>query len=128
MAQLSELHSVAVGQLTGNNEVTAISIIISLFAGYSDNIDNYLSFSRTIMFFPIFYLGYLFTSEHTRVLRNKKFIHNHFSPSADLLLVKRRGILMKLIEQVSEPSSKDLQQDWIRETLTRLTEQALGHS
>ncbi|MGI2315157.1 acyltransferase family protein, partial [Staphylococcus cohnii] len=54
--------------------VLPISIIISLFAGYSDDIDNYLSFSRTIMFFPIFYLGYLFTSEHTRLLRSKKFM------------------------------------------------------
>ncbi|MBO1216996.1 acyltransferase family protein [Staphylococcus nepalensis] len=53
--------------------VLPIAIIISLFAGYSDNIDNYLSFSRTIMFFPIFYLGYLFTSNHTLTLRNKKF-------------------------------------------------------
>src|SRR5699024_12788150 len=53
--------------------VLPIAIIISLFAGYSDNIDNYLSFSRTIMFFPIFYLGYLFTSNHTLTLRNKNF-------------------------------------------------------
>ncbi|RIL34208.1 acyltransferase [Staphylococcus equorum] len=58
--------------------VLPIAIIFSLFAGYSDNIDNYLSFSRTIMFFPIFYLGYLFTSIHTQNLQNKKFVHIAF--------------------------------------------------
>ncbi|MGO2174886.1 MAG: acyltransferase family protein, partial [Staphylococcus equorum] len=62
--------------------VLPIAIIFSLFAGYSDNIDNYLSFSRTIMFFPIFYLGYLFTSKHTQILRNKKFV-----PIAIIVLV-----------------------------------------
>ncbi|MEB7690976.1 acyltransferase family protein [Staphylococcus equorum] len=62
--------------------VLPIAIIFSLFAGYSDNIDNYLSFSRTIMFFPIFYLGYLFTSKHTQILRNKKFV-----PIAFIILV-----------------------------------------
>ncbi|GEQ00965.1 acyltransferase family protein [Staphylococcus arlettae] len=54
--------------------VLPIAIIIALFAGFSDDIGNYLSFSRTIIFFPIFYLGYLFKKEHTQVLRNKKFI------------------------------------------------------
>ncbi|NWK84436.1 acyltransferase family protein [Staphylococcus sp. GSSP0090] len=54
--------------------VLPIAIIISLFAGYSANIDNYLSFSRTIMFFPIFYLGYLFTKNHIQILKNKKFV------------------------------------------------------
>lgn len=54
--------------------VLPIAIIVSLFAGYSDDIDTYLSFSRTIMFFPIFYLGYLFKFEHTKLFRNKKFI------------------------------------------------------
>lgn len=54
--------------------VLPIAVIISLFAGYSENIDNYLSFSRTIMFFPIFYIGYLFTNKHTQLLRNKKFL------------------------------------------------------
>lgn len=54
--------------------VLPIAIIFSLFAGYSTNIDNYLSFSRTIMFFPIFYIGYLFNSHHIKMLKNKKFI------------------------------------------------------
>ncbi|WP_426703856.1 acyltransferase family protein [Staphylococcus shinii] len=54
--------------------VLPIALVISLFAGYSENIDNYLSFSRTIMFFPIFYIGYLFTTKHTQLLRNKKFL------------------------------------------------------
>lgn len=54
--------------------VLPIAIIISLFAGYSSNIDNYLSFSRTIMFFPIFYLGYLFTNKHIQTLKNKKLV------------------------------------------------------
>ncbi|MDT4006498.1 acyltransferase, partial [Staphylococcus aureus] len=39
-------------------KVLSVSIIISIGAGFSDNIDSYLSISRTIVFFPIFYLGY----------------------------------------------------------------------
>ncbi|MCG7339349.1 acyltransferase family protein [Staphylococcus sp. ACRSN] len=62
--------------------VLPIAIIVSLFAGYSDDIDTYLSFSRTIMFFPIFYLGYLFKFEHTKLFRNKKYI-----PIALLVLI-----------------------------------------
>jgi len=62
--------------------VLPIAIIVSLLAGYSNNIDNYLSFSRTIMFFPIFYLGYLFTSKHIQILKNKKFV-----PVAIIILV-----------------------------------------
>ncbi|PTE69843.1 acyltransferase [Staphylococcus devriesei] len=52
--------------------VLPIAIIISVLAGFSENIDGYLSISRTIVFFPIFYLGYLTTRSHTRILRNKK--------------------------------------------------------
>lgn len=53
-------------------KVLSVSIIISIGAGFSDNIDSYLSISRTIVFFPIFYLGYIFTKKHTAIFKNKK--------------------------------------------------------
>lgn len=54
--------------------VLTISIVFSVFAGYSANIDEYMSISRTIVFFPIFYLGHLFTKNQSMVLRSKKWI------------------------------------------------------
>ncbi|MCY1568545.1 acyltransferase family protein [Staphylococcus pettenkoferi] len=54
--------------------VLPVAIIISLFAGFSSNINEYLSFSRTIIFFPIFYIGYLFQKRHTAFLRDKRLI------------------------------------------------------
>ena len=51
-------------------KVLSVSIIISIGAGFSDNIDSYLSISRTIVFFPIFYLGYIFTKKHTAIFKN----------------------------------------------------------
>ena len=54
--------------------VLTISLVVSLLAGYSNNIGEYLSISRTIVFFPIFYLGYLMTKKNTKLLRNKKLI------------------------------------------------------
>lgn len=52
--------------------VLSIAIFVSLLAGFSNNIDGYMSISRTIVFFPIFYIGYLFTQEKTQFLRNRK--------------------------------------------------------
>lgn len=55
-------------------KVLIISIIFSVIAGFSVNIDSYLSISRTIVFFPIFYIGYLFTKDKTMIFRQKKWI------------------------------------------------------
>lgn len=52
-------------------KVLSVSIIISIGAGFSDNIDSYLSISRTIVFFPIFYLGYIFTKNIRLFLKIK---------------------------------------------------------
>ncbi|MCH4332666.1 acyltransferase family protein [Staphylococcus haemolyticus] len=52
--------------------VLPVALIISILAGFSDDIDGYMSISRTIVFFPIFYVGYLTTRAHTQLLRNKK--------------------------------------------------------
>jgi len=54
--------------------VLSISILVSILAGFSGNIDGYMSISRTIVFFPIFYIGHLVTKEQTIKLRNKKWI------------------------------------------------------
>lgn len=52
-------------------KVLSVSIIISIGAGFSGNIDSYLSISRTIVFFPIFYLGYIFTKNIRLFLKIK---------------------------------------------------------
>lgn len=52
--------------------VLPIALIISILAGFSKDIGEYMSISRTIVFFPIFYIGYLTTRSHTQILRNKK--------------------------------------------------------
>ncbi|MCU5746028.1 acyltransferase family protein [Staphylococcus sp. SQ8-PEA] len=54
--------------------VLPVAIVFSLFAGFSSNINEYLSFSRTIIFFPVFYIGYLFTQRHTTILRDKRWL------------------------------------------------------
>ena len=51
--------------------VLFISILVSVLAGFSGNIDSYMSISRTIVFFPIFFIGHLVTQSHTEKLRNK---------------------------------------------------------
>lgn len=52
--------------------VLPITIIVAVLAGFSDNVDGYLSVSRTIVFFPVFYIGYLMTTAQTQIFRNKK--------------------------------------------------------
>ncbi|WP_251519521.1 MULTISPECIES: acyltransferase family protein [Staphylococcus] len=54
--------------------VLPIAIIISLLAGYSQDINNYLSFSRTIMFFPVFYIGFLFDQRYTSIFKDKRLV------------------------------------------------------
>ncbi|QLK85688.1 acyltransferase family protein [Staphylococcus sp. 17KM0847] len=55
--------------------VLPIAIMVSILSGFSTNVDGYLSWSRTLVFFPIFYVGYLLnTSQFSQYIRNKKFI------------------------------------------------------
>ena len=54
--------------------VLSVAILVSVLAGFSGNIDSYMSISRTIVFFPIFYIGHLVTKEQTIKLRNKKWV------------------------------------------------------
>ena len=51
--------------------VLSVAILVSVLAGFSGNIDSYMSISRTIVFFPIFYIGHLVTKEQTMKVRNK---------------------------------------------------------
>lgn len=46
-----------------------IAIIIGLSAGYVDQIDGYLSLSRTLVFFPFFLAGYYLTKRHFQYLQ-----------------------------------------------------------
>ena len=46
----------------------ALSVLIALLIGYADNISNYLSLSRTFVFFPMFLIGYHLKKEHLNKL------------------------------------------------------------
>jgi len=46
---------------------------LGLGVGYFDWVSNYLSLSRTFVFFPLFLLGYHLTKEHIRVLTKPAF-------------------------------------------------------
>lgn len=50
-----------------------LSIVLGVLVGYIDVIDNYLSLSRTFVFFPFFLLGYYFKKEHFEKFRDSKF-------------------------------------------------------
>ncbi|EKU47792.1 acyltransferase family protein [Staphylococcus massiliensis] len=50
------------------------SIILSVFAGFSTDINGFLSVSRTVVFFPIFYVGYLMSKSQTTHLQSKKWL------------------------------------------------------
>ncbi|MCD8905740.1 acyltransferase family protein [Staphylococcus chromogenes] len=54
--------------------VLPIAILIAVLAGFSSNIDGYLSWSRTLVFFPIFYIGYILDGGFSRWIRWKKFV------------------------------------------------------
>lgn len=47
-----------------------LAVLISLLVGYIDWMSNYLSLSRTFVFFPLFLLGFYLKKEHFKVLSN----------------------------------------------------------
>ncbi len=49
-----------------------LSFTLGILVGYFEGIDSYLSLSRTIVFFPLFLLGFYFRKEHFLKLRNHK--------------------------------------------------------
>ncbi|TCJ01163.1 acyltransferase family protein [Cytobacillus praedii] len=49
------------------------ALLIGLAVGYLDSIANYLSLSRTFVFFPLFLLGYFMKKEHFYSLLKPKF-------------------------------------------------------
>ncbi|WP_153126138.1 acyltransferase family protein [Peribacillus tepidiphilus] len=50
----------------------SISLTIALLIGYVDFVSNYLSLSRTFVFFPMFLIGYHMKKEHIQKLTNIK--------------------------------------------------------
>lgn len=54
--------------------LTTLSFVIGIGAGYFDFINGTMSLSRTLVFFPLFLLGYNIQKEHTQVIRNKKYV------------------------------------------------------
>jgi fucose 4-O-acetylase-like acetyltransferase len=49
-----------------------LSLLIALLIGYVDSISNYLSLSRTFVFFPMFLIGYHLSKDHIKLLLNVK--------------------------------------------------------
>ncbi|MBY0120934.1 acyltransferase family protein [Bacillus sp. S/N-304-OC-R1] len=49
------------------------ALIIGLLVGYTDFISNYLSLSRTFVFFPLFLLGYYLKRDHFSIFHKPKF-------------------------------------------------------
>ena len=50
-----------------------LSIALSLIAGYVNEIDAFLSLSRTIVFFPLFLIGFHLNRGHFSLIRKKQF-------------------------------------------------------
>lgn len=50
-----------------------VTLFIALLIGFADSISNYLSLSRTFVFFPLFLLGYYLKKEHFYQLLHVKF-------------------------------------------------------
>ncbi|WP_077213135.1 acyltransferase family protein [Bacillus dakarensis] len=50
-----------------------LAVALGIFVGYFDEISNYLSLSRTFVFFPFFLLGYYLKKEHFEKVRALKF-------------------------------------------------------
>ncbi|MDO5375968.1 MAG: acyltransferase family protein [Staphylococcus rostri] len=53
--------------------VLPAAIIVAMLSGFSSNIDGYLSWSRTLVFFPVFYVGYILNGNFDHLIRQKKF-------------------------------------------------------
>lgn len=52
--------------------ITVLAVIFSCFAGYDNNVNDYLSLSRIIVFYPFFYLGYCLDREKLeKICKNK---------------------------------------------------------
>jgi fucose 4-O-acetylase-like acetyltransferase len=53
-----------------------IAFLLGIFIGYIDQIDQYLSLSRTFVFFPFFLIGFYLEKEHfeTLITKNKKIM------------------------------------------------------
>ncbi|WP_163652383.1 acyltransferase family protein [Listeria sp. PSOL-1] len=49
-----------------------IAILIGLTAGYFNEIDGFLSLSRTFVFFPFFLVGFFLTTEHFKLAKQNK--------------------------------------------------------
>ncbi|WP_102348512.1 acyltransferase family protein [Bacillus sp. Marseille-P3661] len=55
-----------------------LAVALGIFVGYFDEINNYLSLSRTFVFFPFFLLGYYLKNEHFEKIRDIKFKYVSF--------------------------------------------------
>jgi fucose 4-O-acetylase-like acetyltransferase len=77
----------------------ALSLIIALLVGYVDWISNYLSLSRTFVFFPLFLIGYQLKIDHIKRL---------FSPSVRII-----ALLCMTLVFISFYLSPDFNYKWL---------------
>ena len=54
--------------------ILVLSIILALFAGYDKTVGDFLALSRTLVFFPFFYLGLICDEQHLKRIANNKKI------------------------------------------------------
>ncbi|MGM0844372.1 MAG: acyltransferase family protein [Bacillota bacterium] len=55
------------------NNALVIAFAVGIAIGFIDNVSNFLSLSRTFVFFPLFLLGYFLKKEHFSMLQKNKF-------------------------------------------------------
>nr|WP_295974589.1 acyltransferase family protein [uncultured Bacillus sp.] len=65
----------------------SISIALGIIAGYFNEIDDFLSLSRTFVFFPFFLLGYYIKKEYFEKIGDAKYRYMSFAILLTLLIV-----------------------------------------
>jgi len=72
-----------------------ISVIISLFAGFFEEIGYYLSLSRTLVFLPFFVAGFIFSNSNSS--NNKTFIKLNADKSYLQVILSIFGVLILIL-------------------------------
>ena len=75
---LLECHAISIYKME-TGFALSLAVALGVFVGYFDEINSYLSLSRTFVFFPFFLLGYYLKKEHFEKLRDVKFQYISFA-------------------------------------------------
>ncbi|ARJ52025.1 acyltransferase family protein [Staphylococcus lutrae] len=54
--------------------VLPIAILVAVLAGFSTNVNGYMSWSRTLVFFPVFYIGYIIDTRLNHYVQLRRFM------------------------------------------------------